>query len=402
MTPSGAARELALFSAQPAFPEPVHVGRPNIGDRAALMRRFEDILDSRWLTNRGRQVQEFEKRLAERLGVKHCIAMCNATIALEIVTRALGMKGEVIVPSMTFIATAHALQWQEITPVFCDIDPDTHTLDLKRVEEMITPRTTGIVAVHVWGRPCDVEGLSDIAQRHNLKLVFDAAHAIGCSHRGRPIGGFGDAEVFSFHATKVLNSFEGGAVTTNDDALAEKVRLMQNFGFAGLDNAIHIGTNGKMSEISAAMGIVSLDSFDDFVACNKRNYRQYLDELGDIPGIHFVRYDESESCNYQYIVAQVDAEKTGLSRDALIKVLQAENILARRYFWPGCHRMQPYRSYYPHAHLVLPNTERVASQLLILPTGTTLTGADIAVICHVIRQAITQAADIRLHLSTAV
>ncbi|MDP2834903.1 MAG: aminotransferase class I/II-fold pyridoxal phosphate-dependent enzyme [Pseudomonadota bacterium] len=394
-----APRELALFGAQPAFTEPVHVGRPNIGDRTALMQRFEDILDSRWLTNRGRQVQELEKRLAERLGVKHCIAMCNATIALEIVTRALGMKGEVIIPSMTFIATAHALQWQEITPVFCDIDPDTHTLDVKRVEEMITPRTSGIVGVHVWGRPCDIEGLADIAQRHNLKLVFDAAHAIGCSHRGRAIGGFGDAEVFSFHATKVLNSFEGGAVTTNDDALAEKVRLMQNFGFAGLDNAIHIGTNGKMCEVSAAMGIVSLDSFDDFVACNKRNYHQYLDELGDFPGLRFVRYDENESNNYQYIVAQVDAEKAGLSRDALIKVLHAENVLARRYFWPGCHRMQPYRSYYPHAHLLLPNTEKVASELLILPTGTTLGAPEISTICAIVRQALALAAQVRRHLA---
>lgn len=393
--------QLALFGAAPAFSEPVHVGRPNIGDRAALMLRFEDILDSRWLTNRGRQVQEFEQRLAERLGVKHCIAMCNATIALEIVTRALGMKDEVIIPSMTFIATAHALQWQEITPVFCDIDAETHTLDVKRVEEMITPRTTGIVGVHVWGRPCDTEGLAEIAQRHSLKLVFDAAHAIGCSHLGRPIGGFGDAEVFSFHATKVLNSFEGGAVTTNDDQLAEKVRLMQNFGFAGLDNAIHIGTNGKMSEVSAAMGIVSLDSFDGFVACNKRNYHQYLDELGGLPGFHFTRYNESEQCNYQYIVVQVDPELAGLSRDELIGVLKAENVLARRYFWPGCHRMQPYRAYYPHAHLLLPNTERVAAQLLVLPTGSTLGGTEIATICGIIRQALAQADSIRRHLAGA-
>lgn len=392
-------RDLALFGGAPAFPEPVHVGRPNIGNRAALMHRFEDILDSRWLTNRGRQVQEFEQRLAQRLGVKHCIAMCNATIALEIVTRALGMKGEVIVPSMTFIATAHALQWQEITPVFCDIDPDTHTLDVRRVEEMITPRTTGIVGVHVWGRPCDVEGLSDIAQRHQLKLVFDAAHAIGCSHKGRPIGGFGDAEVFSFHATKVLNSFEGGAVTTNNDALAEQVRLMQNFGFAGLDNAIHIGTNGKMCEISAAMGIVSLDSFDDFVTCNKRNYQQYLDELGDLPGIHFVKYDETENNNYQYIVATVDEEQAGLSRDALIKVLQAENVLARRYFWPGCHRMQPYRSYYPHAGLMLPNTNNVTRQLLVLPTGATLGSIEVTIICAVIRNAFARAIEVNDHLT---
>lgn len=392
------ARQLALYGGKPSFPEPLHVGRPNIGDRGALMRRFEDILDSRWLTNRGRQVQEFERRLADRLQVKHCIAMCNATIALEIVTRALGMKEEVIVPSMTFIATAHALQWQEITPVFCDIEPDSHTLDVKRVEEMITPRTTGIVGVHLWGRPCDIEGLSDVARRHHLKLVFDAAHAIGCSHRGRLIGGFGDAEVFSFHATKVLNSFEGGAVATNDDQVAEKVRLMQNFGFAGLDNAIHIGTNGKMCEVSAAMGIVSLDSFDDFVACNRRNYHQYLNELGTLPGFKFVHYDENERCNFQYVVALVDPDQAGLSRDDLISVLKAENVLARRYFWPGCHRMQPYRSYYPHAGLLLPNTEIVAAQLLVLPSGSTISEQEIGMICEIIRQAVSQADSIKQYL----
>jgi dTDP-4-amino-4,6-dideoxygalactose transaminase len=392
-------RDLALFGGAPAFADPIHVGRPNIGDRAALMQRFEAILDSRWLTNRGRQVLEFESRLAELTGAKHCIAMCNATIALEIVTRALGMKGEVIIPSATFIATAHALQWQEITPVFSDIDPNTHTLDVRRVEEMITPRTSGIVGVHLWGNPCDIEGLTRISQKHALKLVFDAAHAIGCSYKGQAIGSFGDAEVFSFHATKVLNSFEGGAVATNNDELAEKVRLMQNFGFAGLDTVIHLGTNGKMSEVSAAMGIVSLDSFDQFIACNRRNYHQYLEELGDIPGVSFVVYNESERCNYQYIVAQIDEAQTGIGRDALIRVLHEENVLARRYFWPGCHRMAPYRSYYPHAHLMLPETERVLSRLLILPTGTTLGEAEISTICAIIRLAIAQADEVNRYLS---
>ena len=181
--------------------------------------------------------------------------MCNATVALEIAIRAMGMSGEVIVPSFTFVATAHALQWQEITPVFCDIDPRTHNLDPNRIEEMITPRTTGIIGVHVWGRPCAVDALAEIAQRRHLKLLFDAAHAFGCSYQGQMIGNFGDAEVFSFHATKFFNTFEGGAVVTNDDELAAKMRLMKNFGFHGYDNVIYVGTNGKMSEVSAAMGL---------------------------------------------------------------------------------------------------------------------------------------------------
>ena len=214
--------EMAVFGGAPAFAEKLHVGRPNIGDRDRLLERINDMLDRRWLTNNGVYVQEFERRVAEILGVKHCIAMCNGTVALEIAIRALGLKGEVIVPSFTFVATAHALQWQEITPVFCDIDPPTHTLDPARVEELITPRTTGIIGVHVWGRPCDVERVGGDRPSARSQLLFDAAHAFGCSHHGRMIGGFGDAEVFSFHATKFFNTFEGGAVVTNDDDLATR------------------------------------------------------------------------------------------------------------------------------------------------------------------------------------
>src|SRR5215471_13337568 len=196
--PKSKLADLAFFGGKPAFSEPLHVGRPSVGDRESFLRRAGDIWDRRWFTNNGPYVQEFEKKLAEFLGVKHCIAVCNGTVAMELAIRASGLKGEVLVPSFTFIATAHALQWQEITPVFCDIDPQTHNLDPSRIEEMITPRTTGIIGVHLWGRPCDVDALQAISRRHNLKLLFDAAHAFGCTSGGRAIGNFGEAEVFSF------------------------------------------------------------------------------------------------------------------------------------------------------------------------------------------------------------
>ena len=260
--------ELAIFGGKPAFESALHVGRPNIGNRQHFEARMADILDRKWLTNGGKYVKELEDRIAEFVGVKHCIAMCNATVALEIVIRALGLTGEVIVPSFTFVATAHALQWQQIVPVFCDIDPATHNIDPRRVEELITPQTTGIIGVHLWGRACDTEALSEIARRHHLHLLYDAAHAFACSYEGRMVGNFGDAEVFSFHATKFFNTFEGGAVTTNDDELAAKIRLMKNFGFSGYDEVTYIGTNGKMSECSAAMGLTNLESMDDFVAVN--------------------------------------------------------------------------------------------------------------------------------------
>jgi dTDP-4-amino-4,6-dideoxygalactose transaminase len=340
-----------------------------------------------------------EAQVARLLDVKHCIAMCNGTVALEIAIRALGLKGEVIVPAFTFIATAHALQWQEITPVFCDVDPRTHNLDPAQVERLVTPRTTGIIGVHVWGQPCNVEALAAMAQQHDLGLLFDAAHAFGSSHHGRMIGNFGDAEVFSFHATKFFNTFEGGAVTTNDDELASKIRLMHNFGFAGLDNVIYIGTNGKMSEVSAAMGLTGLESLDDFIAVNFRNYRQYRRELAGIQGVRMLAYDESEQGNYQYIVLEIDEGFSGISRDQLVEILHAENVRARRYFYPGCHRMEPYRSYFPHAGLLLPETESLVQRVLTLPNGSSVGTEEISGICQIVRLALANGREISRNLS---
>lgn len=393
--------DLAILGGAPVFADEQYVGRPNIGNHQKILERVSDLLDRRWLTNNGPYVQEFERKIADYIGVKHCIAMCNATVALEIAIRALNLTGEVIVPSFTFIATAHALQWQEITPVFCDIDPETHNLDPRRVEEMITPRTTGIIGVHLWGRGCDVDALSEIARRHRLRLLFDAAHAFACSYKGRMIGGFGDAEVFSFHATKFFNTFEGGAVVTNDDDLAARIRLMKNFGFAGYDNVVYIGTNGKMSEVSAAMGLTSLESLDEFIAVNRRNYELYRERLSGVPGISLISYDDSEKCNYQYVVLEVNESIAGISRDELVEILWAENIIARRYFYPGCHRMEPYRSYFPHSGMTLPVTERLCQRVLSLPTGTSVSEDDIRKICQLLAFVIKNSGEVRARMERA-
>lgn len=377
-------KDLAIFGGTPAFKEKLYVGRPNIGNRDRLLTRINDILDRRWLTNNGIYVREFEQRIADIVGVKHCIATCNATIALEIAIRAADLKGEVIIPSFTFIATAHALQWQEITPVFCDVDPSTHNIDPKQIEQKITPRTTGILGVHLWGRPCNVEALSEIAHTHNLKLMFDASHALGCSYKGQMIGSFGDAEVFSFHATKFLNTFEGGAIVTNSDELAAKIRLMKNFGFTGYDNVVYIGTNGKMNEISAAMGVTGLESLDEFIGINYQNYKQYQKELSSISGIKLCVYDETETCNYQYLVLEIDEHTLGISRDKLVEILTAENIIARRYFYPGCHKMEPYISYFPYNKMLLPETDKLSLKIMSLPTGTAVNSSNISKICQII------------------
>lgn len=381
-------KDLAFCGGLAAFDEPLYVGRPNIGDRHHLIRRIDEILDRGWLTNYGPCVQEFERRLAETVGVKHCIAVCNATAGLEIAIRGLDLQGEVIVPSLTFVATAHAVYWQRLTPVFCDIDPDTHTLDIAAAERAINSRTTAIIGVHLWGRPCQIDELADLARRHHLKLIFDAAHAFACSYKGRIIGNFGDVEVFSFHATKFLNSFEGGAITTNDDELAARIRLMTNFGFTDYDRVEELGTNAKMIEVAAAMGLTSLDSLDEVVGVNRRNYDVYLTELANTPGIRFVHYDDKERCNYQYVVIEFDQAETHLARDRMVEILWAENVIARRYFYPGCHRMEPYRTLFPDARRLLPVTERVAAKLISLPTGTAVTLEQIRIICLIITLAV--------------
>jgi len=251
--------ELAVLGGRPSFDHPVCIGAPTIGDRARLFDRLGAALDRRWLTNNGPLVQEFEARVAALAGVPHAVAMCNATVALQVLLRALDLSGEVILPSFTFVATAHAVVWEGLTPIFADVDPVTHNLDPARVEALITPQTSAILGVHLWGRPCAVDALTELAGRHRVRLVFDAAHAFGCTSRGRPLGSFGDAEVYSFHATKAVHAVEGGAVVTANAALAERLRKMRNFGFAGFDHVVSLGTNAKMHEFSAGVGLCSLE-----------------------------------------------------------------------------------------------------------------------------------------------
>ena len=362
----------ALLSGEPAFKQPLHVGRPNLPDRKVFDKYVDRIFDSRWLTNNGPLVREFQEKLEEFLQVKHCIPICNGTIALELAERALGFKNEVILPSFTFVATAHSLQWQQITPVFADISKTDVTIDPTSIKQMLTPYTSGIIGVHVYGHPCKYEEISKIANERNIKVLYDAAHSFGCEINGIPVANLGDASIFSFHATKFFNSFEGGAVTTNNDELAEQIRLMTNFGFAGSkkDEVDYLGTNGKMTEISAAMGLAMLESVESIRAKNKENYQIYKTAFSDIPGIDLIEPPISlTNNNWQYVIAKVNKNEFGMNRDTLITALEAENILARRYFYPGCHRMHPYREYFPNASILLPNTETIGEQVISFPTG---------------------------------
>lgn len=395
--------DLAVFGGSPAFPVPVHVGRPNVGDRRYLFGRMVEALDRHWLTNNGPLVREFEKRVAEITEVEHCVAVSNATVGIQLLARALNITGDVLVPAFSFVATAHALSWIGLKPIFCDLDRQTHGLDARALKHALTPRTSGILGVHVWGRPCDIEGLTAFARARGLALIFDAAHAFGCSSGGRAIGGFGAAEVFSFHATKIVNAAEGGAITTNDAELAERLRLMRNFGFTDYDTVGSLGTNGKMSELNAAMGLTSLDAMDEFVAAARRNYLHYTEQLEDVVGVRLINYDERERHNFHYVVIEVLDDASGVKwRDELVAALHAENVLARRYFYPGCHRVEPYCRADGAPATALPATDQVASRVVVLPTGTSVDAGDVETICSIIRAAAKAPEELRERLGSSM
>jgi dTDP-4-amino-4,6-dideoxygalactose transaminase len=392
-------KRLAVLGDPPRFQSVLHVGRPNVGSRERLLARLNDMLDRRWFSNDGPFVQEFEAKVASIAQTRHCVAMCNATVALEIAVRALEMTEEVIVPSYTFIATAHALQWQEITPVFADIDPATCNVDPRSVERVISSKTSGILGVHLWGRACDTEAIDRIGREYGLKVMYDAAHALACSRQGTMVGSFGECEIFSFHATKFINAFEGGAIVTNNGDLASRLKFMRNFGFSGYDKVSYLGVNGKMTEACAAMGLTSLESLDEIVEVNKANYEAFERYLAGMQGVSLIRYDKQESNNYQYIVLEIDPEVAPLNRDEVVAVFHAENVLARKYFWPGCHRMEPYRSLQPNADLLLPNTERVASRICLLPTGQAVDAGMIASMAEILETAFQFSGEVKDALS---
>ncbi len=382
---------LAVFGGEPAFTEPRHVGRPNLGDRARVLELIGDAMDRGWLSNEGPLHQEFQECVRELTGVRHCIVVANATVGLQVAAKAMELEGEVLMPSFTFIGTPHAVSWIGLRPVFVEIDPRTHTLDPAAVRRAIGPRTAGIVGVHLWGRSSGATELEAIAAEHGLPLLFDAAHAFGCTAAGRPVATLGDASVVSFHATKVVGAGEGGAILTDDDELATRCRRMRNFGFVDFDTIGSLATNAKMNELSAAMGLASLDAFDGFVAVNRRNYERYVDRLRDVPGVEVIDYADGDVHNFHYVVIEVPAAV----RDALLRTLQAEQVLARRYFYPGCHRQGPYLA----DAEPMPITEAVSDRVVTLPTGMAMSEEDVDGVCAIIRLAMAHADELTRRLA---
>ncbi len=381
------ARKLAVHGGSPAFEQPRHVGEPNVTDQAAFLRRVADILERRRFTNNGPFVAELEEVVCARLGVAECVAVSNATIGLQLVLSALGVSGEVIVPSWTFIATPHAAQISGMRVRFVDVDRASHTVSPEHLRRLVNADTAAIIGVHLFGQPCDVAALEEIASPLDIPVIYDAAHALGVSIKTSPIGNNGVAEVFSLHATKFVHGFEGGLITTNDKVLADELRLLRNFGFANCGRVERLGMNAKLSEIHAAMAVTQFEAMDKLREINAARHAAYSAGTASLPGLELFQPDAAVR-NDQYVVLDVDAAITGITRDELIAVLEAEGVLARRYFAPGCHRQMPYVTEQPGAGRWLPATEELGERTLVLPTGPNMSVSDVETVTEILASAI--------------
>ena len=354
------------MTATPATPDLITVARPDLPPLEEFLPLLREIWASHRLTNNGPFHARFEQALAEYLGVPQVSLFANATLGLLIAQLALGLRGEVITTPFSFVATAHSLLWNRLRPVFVDIDPVTLCLDPQRVEEAITPATSAILPVHVYGTPCDTLRMAEIARRHGLKLLYDAAHAFGVDDGGGSLLRHGDAAVVSFHATKVFNTFEGGAVICHDAALKQQIDYMKNFGFAGEVSVVATGINAKMNEFQAALGLLQLRRVDASLARRAAVAERYRLRLAGVQGLNCPPLPTVLSHNHSYFPVRVD-EAFRVDRDSLYEHLKRHGVLARRYFFPLITDFPMYREHAPDARRQLPVAYRVASEVLCLP-----------------------------------
>ncbi len=355
----------AVLGGEPAFPEGLPLARPPVPDLDAVTAEIRDILVSGVLTN-GPRVRELERRAAEYLGVRHCVAVSSCTSGLMLVLRAADLSGEVIVPSFTFAATAHAVAWNGLTPVFADVDPETLTLSPAAALRATGTRTSAILATHTFGTPCDVEGLAEAARRSGTRLFFDAAHAFGSRHAGVPVGGFGDAEVFSLSATKPLVAAEGGLVATDDPVIAERCRIGRDYGNPGDYDCRFVGLNARLSEVHAAIALALFDGVDERIARRNALAGAYREALEGLPGVSFPLVPGGDRSTYKDFTVLVDRAGFGVDAATLGEALGAEGIDTRRYYAPPVHEMKAYRGL-ARAGLPLPVTEDAAERVLTLP-----------------------------------
>lgn len=365
------------------FEKPIYVTRPFLPPLAEFHQGLEEIWENRWLTNDGPILKRFTEDLSRLFGTDNLCLFNNGTLALQIALQGMGVSGEVITTPYTFVATTHALFWNKIRPIFVDIEPDYYTLDPEKVEAAITPWTTAILAVHVYGHPCKLDALTDIARRHNLRLIYDAAHAFGVTVGNKPIAQFGDLNMFSFHATKLFHSIEGGMLIFQEAGLKGLFNYLKNFGFKNEVEVVMPGTNAKMNEIQALMGIQVLKYLQEMIRKRARITDVYRARLKEVSGIRLVRpLPDDVKYNHGYVPVEVDQREFGMSRDALYQKLKEWNIHTRRYFYPLICDYSCYRSISVNGSL--PVARRVADQILTLPIYDSLELSDVETICDII------------------
>ncbi len=365
------------------FEKPIYVTRPFLPPFEEFCRGLEEIWDSRWLTNNGPVLQRFTQELCGFLDTDNICLFNNGTLALQIALQGMGISGEVITTPFTFVATTHALFWNKIRPVFVDIEPDTYTIDPEKVESAITPWTSAILAVHVYGNPCNLEALADIAERHKLRLIYDAAHAFGVKVDNKPISRFGDLSMFSFHSTKLFHSIEGGMLVFREAGLKGLFDYLKNFGFKNEVEVVMPGTNAKMNEVQALMGIQVLKYLDETIGRRARISELYRKKLGEIPGIRLaLPPSPGVQYNYAYLPIEVDEKEFGMSRDGLYEKLKEWNVHTRRYFYPLICDYPCYRCIPVNGSLAV--ARRAADRILTLPIYDGLALSEVETICDII------------------
>ena len=369
-----------------AFPEPIFVTRALVPSFHSLQAPLKNILKTRRLTNEGEYVLRLEKTIAQHLGASRSLVFCNGTLALQLAILGYRLTGEIITTPFTFSATAHVIQWNNITPVFADVDPLTFNMDPASIERLITRRTSAILAVHVFGVPCDVRRIQRVAARYGLKVIYDAAHAFGVETLGTQVARFGDASMFSFHATKMFNTLEGGALVSPDKAFLDRVARMRNFGFGNEGEVETLGINAKMNEFQAAYGLSLLPRVAGEAVRRARCYARYRQRLSSVPGIEYQHIPPHVVLPHQYMPILV-GPAYGITRDELFEFLHRHNVYARKYFYPLCSAMPIYRQLSSSNPDNLPNAHRISERILCLPLYGDLPLKAIDRICELIRRA---------------
>jgi dTDP-4-amino-4,6-dideoxygalactose transaminase len=387
----------ALLGGTPIFQTKVNIVRPVMPDYSELIDGVKDIVGTGMVT-KGKYLRAFEDAIASHLNVKHAVAVSSCTSGLMLTYRGLGLAGDVVVPSFTFMATVSSLIWSGLNPIFADVNPHTTNLDPSAAEAAITPQTTAIVAVHNFGTPAEIDELKAVAHKHNLKLIFDAAHGFGALYQGKPVGNQADAHIFSLSPTKLLITGEGGIVSTDDDRLAEQIRMGREYGNDGNYDSAFAGLNARMPEFNALMGLYSLRRLESAAQSRNETANYYQEMLGRLPGIEFQQVCSGDRSSYKDFSITVDAETFGLTRDQLALALGAENIDTRKYYEPPAHRQLAYKQFYNGSQL--PNTELLSARSLSLPMWSQMEEDVATGICDAMQRIYQNRQDLRAHFES--